>query len=178
LWILHAGKYTLVPYYQGENTLFDVSPASVEIAVGHDFFKIPKPFEVTGFSVGGHVVDSVGNGIEGVKIEIDDMERATTDSQGYYKLIKVTSRPYTIQAKKQHYKFSSLKNFEVWYLGGTAVTQSFSVFPVVGLICLWCTLLEKRIIVCRVDPKGRRYSMLAEAMSCFFLVFLLASWSF
>jgi len=46
LWILHAGKYTLVPYYQGENTLFDVSPASVEIAVGHDFFKIPKPFEV------------------------------------------------------------------------------------------------------------------------------------
>jgi hypothetical protein len=41
------------------------------------------------------------------------MERATTDSQGYYKLIKVTSRPYTIQAKKQHYKFSSLKNFEV-----------------------------------------------------------------
>jgi hypothetical protein len=59
------------------------------------------------------VVDNVGNGIEGVKIEIDDTERATTDSQGYYKLIKVTSRPYTIQAKKQHYKFSSLKNFEV-----------------------------------------------------------------
>ncbi len=44
--------------------------------------------QVTGFSVGGHVVDNVGNGIEGVKIEIDDTERATTDSQGYYKLIK------------------------------------------------------------------------------------------
>ncbi len=34
------------------------------------------------------MVDNVGNGIEGVKIEIDDTERATTDSQGYYKLIK------------------------------------------------------------------------------------------
>ncbi len=34
------------------------------------------------------MVDNVGNGIEGVKIEIDDMERATTDSQVYYKLIK------------------------------------------------------------------------------------------
>lgn len=42
--------------------------------------------QVTGFSVGGRVVDSEGNGLMGVKIEIDDTERATTDSDGYYKL--------------------------------------------------------------------------------------------
>lgn len=41
---------------------------------------------MTGFSVGGRVVDSEGDGLEGVKIEIDDTERATTDSDGYYKL--------------------------------------------------------------------------------------------
>ena len=41
---------------------------------------------MTGFSVGGRVVDSEGDGLEGVTIEIDDTERATTDSDGYYKL--------------------------------------------------------------------------------------------
>lgn len=41
---------------------------------------------MTGFSVGGRVVDSEGHGLEGVVIKIDDTERATTDSDGYYKL--------------------------------------------------------------------------------------------
>lgn len=41
---------------------------------------------MTGFSVGGRVVDSNGIGLEGVKIEIGNVERATTDSHGHYKL--------------------------------------------------------------------------------------------
>lgn len=45
---------------------------------------------MTGFSVGGRVVDSEGTGLEGVKIEIDDTERATTDAEGYYKLDQVS----------------------------------------------------------------------------------------
>ena len=36
---------------------------------------------MTGFSVGGRVVDSEGTGLEGVKIEIDDVGRATTDAE-------------------------------------------------------------------------------------------------
>lgn len=42
-----TGKYTLVPYYRGENTLFDVSPASAEVSVGHESYEIAKPFQVT-----------------------------------------------------------------------------------------------------------------------------------
>lgn len=45
--------------------------------------------QVTGFSVRGRVVDSQGAGIGGVKIVIEDVERATTDAQGYYKLDQV-----------------------------------------------------------------------------------------
>lgn len=44
--MVFPGKYTLIPYYKGENTLFDVSPASVEVSVGHDSVKIAKPFQV------------------------------------------------------------------------------------------------------------------------------------
>ncbi|XP_024394078.1 uncharacterized protein [Physcomitrium patens] len=108
-----CGQYTLVPYYRGENTLFDVSPSSKDISVGHESVKLLEAFQVTGFSVGGRVVDSEGNGLMGVKIEIDDTERATTDSDGYYKLDQVTLTHYTIQARKENYKFSSLQNFKV-----------------------------------------------------------------
>lgn len=47
---------------------------------------------MTGFSVGGRVVDSEGHGLEGVKIEIDEIERAITGADGYYKLDQVSYR--------------------------------------------------------------------------------------
>ncbi|MED6190169.1 hypothetical protein PIB30_103084, partial [Stylosanthes scabra] len=52
-------------------------------------------------------------GVEGVKIIVDGHERAITDNQGYYKLDQVTSKHYTIQAKKEHYKFRKLENYMV-----------------------------------------------------------------
>ena len=50
---------------------------------------------MTGFSVGGRVVDNNGNGLEGVKIEIGNVERATTDSHGHYKLDQACFCPST-----------------------------------------------------------------------------------
>ncbi|CAM6102957.1 unnamed protein product [Calypogeia fissa] len=108
-----CGKYKLVPFYQGENTVFDVSPSSVDITVDHESVEIANPFQVTGFSIGGRVVDAQGSGVEGVKILVEDVERATTDVQGFYKLDQVTSTHYTIKASKANYKFSSLENLKV-----------------------------------------------------------------
>ncbi|KAL3685292.1 hypothetical protein R1sor_003314 [Riccia sorocarpa] len=108
-----CGHYQLVPFYKGETTVFDISPPSVDIHITHDSVEISKPFQVTGFSVGGRVVDSQGTGVEGVKIVIGDAERATTDSQGYYKLDQVTSTHYNVKARKPHYKFSTLENYMV-----------------------------------------------------------------
>ena len=45
--------------------------------------------QVTGFSVGGRVVDGNDMGVEGVKIIVDGHERSITDKQGYYKLDQV-----------------------------------------------------------------------------------------
>ncbi|GLJ20863.1 hypothetical protein SUGI_0380570 [Cryptomeria japonica] len=108
-----CGKYRLLPFYKGENTIFDVSPPSMELLVEHTQVTISQPFQVTGFSVGGRVVNSQGIGVEGVKILVDGRERARTDIWGYYKLDQVTSTRYTIKAEKEHFKFSSLENFMV-----------------------------------------------------------------
>ncbi|KAI7745608.1 hypothetical protein M8C21_033454 [Ambrosia artemisiifolia] len=84
-----CGVYELIPYYKGENTVFDVSPPSVTVTVQHDHATVSEKFQVTGFSVGGRVVDSDGKGVDGVKIVVDGIERSITDNRGYYKLDQV-----------------------------------------------------------------------------------------
>ncbi|XP_061366169.1 uncharacterized protein LOC133309420 [Gastrolobium bilobum] len=108
-----CGTYELVPYYKGENTVFDVSPSSVSVNVKHQHVTVPQKFQVTGFSVGGRVVDGNEMGVEGVKIIVDGHERSITDNQGYYRLDQVTSKHYTIEARKEHYKFKKLENYMV-----------------------------------------------------------------
>ncbi|KAK2968332.1 hypothetical protein RJ640_021721 [Escallonia rubra] len=108
-----CGNYELIPYYKGENTVFDVSPPSLSVSVQHDHAVVPQKFQVTGFSVGGRVVDGNGRGVDGVKIIVDGHERSVTDKKGYYKLDQVTSMHYTIEATKEHYKFDKLKEFLV-----------------------------------------------------------------
>ncbi|XP_027348835.1 nodal modulator 1 isoform X2 [Abrus precatorius] len=108
-----CGSYELVPYYKGENTVFDVSPPSVSVNVKHQHVTVPQKFQVTGFSVGGRVVDGNDIGVEGVKIIVDGHQRSITDIQGYYKLDQVTSKHYTIEAQKEHYTFKKLENYMV-----------------------------------------------------------------
>ncbi|CAA7388395.1 unnamed protein product [Spirodela intermedia] len=108
-----CGRYELLPFYKGENTVFDVSPPSLSVSVEHRHISISQKFQVTGFSVGGRVIDDKGVGVDEVKIIVDDQLKAITDTQGFYKLDQVTSKQYKIVAEKEHYKFSSLNNFLV-----------------------------------------------------------------
>ncbi|ONK63217.1 uncharacterized protein A4U43_C07F12600 [Asparagus officinalis] len=110
---LPCGVYELLPYYKGEHTVFDVSPPSMLVSIEHHHLVISQQFQVTGFSVGGRVVDTNGIGVEAVKIIVDGQQRVTTDSQGYYKLDQVTSKRYSVIAQKDHYKFTTLENFLV-----------------------------------------------------------------
>ncbi|BFG23849.1 hypothetical protein CerSpe_101230 [Prunus speciosa] len=108
-----CGTYELIPYYKGENTVFDVSPPVMSVTVEHQHVTVPQKFQVTGFSVGGRVVDGNDVGVEGVRIIVDGHERSITDKQGYYKLDQVTSNRYAIEATKEHYKFSGLNDYLV-----------------------------------------------------------------
>ncbi|KAG9154178.1 hypothetical protein Leryth_000653 [Lithospermum erythrorhizon] len=108
-----CGVYKLIPFYKGENTVFDVSPPSLSVSVRHEHAIVHQKFQVTGFSVGGRVVDGNGSGVDGVTITVGGQERSITDSEGYYKLDQVTSKRYNIEAKKKHYKFEKLTDFMV-----------------------------------------------------------------
>ncbi|VVB06611.1 unnamed protein product [Arabis nemorensis] len=108
-----CGKYELIPHYKGENTVFDVSPPVMPVSVEHQHVTVPKKFQVTGFSIGGRVVDGNSKGVEGVEILVDGSVRSVTDKEGYYKLDQVTSNRYTIDAVKEHYKFDKLQKFMV-----------------------------------------------------------------
>lgn len=110
---LPCGIYDLIPYYKGENTEFDVSPSSMTVTVEHHHVTIFQKFQVTGFSVGGRVADQNGGGVSGASIFVDGQQKATSDNDGFYKLDQVTSKHYTIMAKKDHYNFSILENFLV-----------------------------------------------------------------
>ncbi|KAJ3691869.1 hypothetical protein LUZ61_021033 [Rhynchospora tenuis] len=110
---LPCGTYELLPYYKGDNTVFDVSPPSLVVSIAHHHLTIRQKFEVTGFSVSGRVVDSRGAGIGNAKVILDGKFKTVTDSLGYYKLDQVTSKQYSIAAEKDHYKFSPLENFMV-----------------------------------------------------------------
>ncbi|KAK3160680.1 hypothetical protein QOZ80_1BG0062920 [Eleusine coracana subsp. coracana] len=110
---LPCGSYELVPYYKGENTVFDVSPSSLPVSVEHSHMTIPQKFQVTGFSVGGRVVDGYGSGVEGANVIVDGRLRAVTDSLGHYRLDQVTSKKYTVTAEKDHYKFNRLEDFMI-----------------------------------------------------------------
>ncbi|XP_022863174.1 nodal modulator 1-like [Olea europaea var. sylvestris] len=108
-----CGIYKLVPFYKGDNTVFDVSPPSMMVSLSHNHSIVPQKFQVTGFSVGGRVVDGNGDGVDAAKIIVDGQERSITDKEGYYKLDQVTSKRYRIEAKKEHYKLEILNDFLV-----------------------------------------------------------------
>ncbi|KAK9747603.1 hypothetical protein RND81_02G002700 [Saponaria officinalis] len=108
-----CGVYELVPFYKGENTVFDVSPSSAIVSVEHSHVTVTQKFQVTGFSIGGRVVDGYGAGVDGAQLLVDGKERSITDGSGFYKLDQVTSKHYTVEARKQHYKFEILSDLLV-----------------------------------------------------------------
>ncbi|XP_077219224.1 carbohydrate-binding-like fold isoform X2 [Tasmannia lanceolata] len=140
-----CGTYELLPYYKGENTVFDISPPSMKVSVEHRHVTIAQKFQVTGFSVGGRVVDGNYVGVEGVKILVDGHVRSTTDSQGYYKLDQVTSKHYTIVAEKDHYKFNSLQNFLVLPSMASVADIEAAYYDICGVVRLISTDYKAKV---------------------------------
>jgi len=96
-----CGEYTVVPYYRGLNTTFDVEPNSVQVSVSTGSVTLKESFQVLGFSVLGKVVDRNGKGLSDVKIHLNSKHKTTTDQQGVYKLD---------QFEVEHFKSKHLKN--------------------------------------------------------------------
>jgi hypothetical protein len=110
---LPCGSFALVPFYQTALTTFDVVPAELVVAVGHEAVVLPTPFQVSGFSATGRVVDRAGQGLAGVTVLLDGKERATSDAQGRYRIERVTAGAYTLTAAATHYSFQTIHQHSV-----------------------------------------------------------------
>eukprot|EP00736_Rhodelphis_marinus_P001635 Rmarinus@m.12723 len=107
---LPCGTYTVVPqYYGAKGTPFDISPRQAEAVMGHKDFVFENAFHVTGFSVGGRVVDGQGKGIADVTIALGDVQTTVTDADGKYKLDSITAGMYTVTATAAHMAFEVLE---------------------------------------------------------------------
>jgi hypothetical protein len=131
-----CGNYTLVPFYRGVQTTFDVLPASLPFTVDRGSVVLSSPFLVKGFSITGRVVNSKNEGIEGVNVTMSKTLKSTlTDHNGVYKFDQVISDTYTFTATKEHYVFSNtLTNLRVTPNIGTLPDIKVSKYDLCGRV--------------------------------------------
>ena len=90
-----------------------MDPESVNFDVEHKDYVIENPFQVINFSIFGRVVNSKKNGIPNVTIRIDGQPKATTDSNGIFKLEHLTSGNYDLEAHADDMFFEPLTNIRI-----------------------------------------------------------------
>ena len=106
---LPCGDYLLAAHYETSLATFDVSPSALAVSLtGRSITHPPSSFSVSGFSVSGRVVDNKGRGVAGTSILLDGEVRATTSSDGYYVVPKVSEGSYEISASKVGMFFTSI----------------------------------------------------------------------
>ncbi|XP_006814110.1 BOS complex subunit NOMO1 [Saccoglossus kowalevskii] len=97
---LPSGHYWLIPFYKGEHITFDVVPDKLNFDVSFESVKLEPIFQVEGFSVTGKVLDRVkGSGLSGVSIKLDGKPQTLSEATGMYRLDKVTSGSYVVEAQ-------------------------------------------------------------------------------
>uniref|UniRef100_A0A2H1VYC3 SFRICE_011490 n=1 Tax=Spodoptera frugiperda TaxID=7108 RepID=A0A2H1VYC3_SPOFR len=98
--LVPAGEYKLLalPTAPGQVAIsYNVKPESVPFTVRHDSLFIKNAFEVTGFTVVGSVVKSVGGpGLSGARVLLDGKAIGTTDGTGKFTLPKLQPSTYTL----------------------------------------------------------------------------------
>ncbi|URD77738.1 nodal modulator [Musa troglodytarum] len=82
--------------------LFKSLPCAI-VSIEHYHKQLPQKFQVTGFSIGGRVVDDFGAGVDSAKILVDGQLKTITDAQGYYKLDQVLPNMAKIEDIKVYY---------------------------------------------------------------------------
>lgn len=101
---LSPGAYSLVPYYAGAQTKFDVQPAELSFKVSHSSVTLRQGFKVTGFTVSGIVrVASNGDPLQAAKVLLSQKHVATTDENGRYVLDNMKAGQYTLKVESGTY---------------------------------------------------------------------------
>jgi len=69
---------------------------------------VSEDFRVQGFSIVGKVTNTLGQGIEGVKLLIDGIEKIITGPNGEYKLDEIDPGRYILEGVHSEYIFEPL----------------------------------------------------------------------
>uniref|UniRef100_A0A1Q3G441 Putative metalloproteinase-related collagenase pm5 n=1 Tax=Culex tarsalis TaxID=7177 RepID=A0A1Q3G441_CULTA len=101
-----SGKYRVVPLFTANKAIkFHIRPEAQEVTVDRDGVRL-APFEVTGFSVGGKVLQAAGgSGVANAKVKLNGKDVATTNSKGEYLLENIQAGTYTIQVSADELQF-------------------------------------------------------------------------
>lgn len=110
-------KYVVVPYFEGEHTSFNVEPTFTRFKVDDTNVEL-DPFVITGFSIGGSVVDHLGNGIANAKVTVDGLPSKDggiliTDKSGNFKLNNVREGRYNVKVVKKGMTFGDLSGIKI-----------------------------------------------------------------
>lgn len=98
---LSPGVYSIIPYYAGSKTKFDVKPSELPFTVVQDSLILPQEFKVTGFTVSGKVMASTDPPIPvvGAKVYLSKKQIGVTDNKGSYKIDSIKAKQYTLYAE-------------------------------------------------------------------------------
>jgi hypothetical protein len=107
------GKFLIRPLYQDKYVSYELQPDHINVDIEHYDFKIEQPFVVNSFSIWGRVINSKRTGVPNVTIRIDGQGKAKTDSQGIYKLERLTKGNYDLEAQADDMFFDPLTNIKI-----------------------------------------------------------------
>jgi hypothetical protein len=116
--VVPPGAYQLLPFYRGELTQFEVTPASLELVVGLDSVRLAQSFVVAGFSVQGRVLRS-GAGKKdvaaaaGTAVTLEGKRRyeTKTAADGFYFIEKLEAGNYLLSAIAEGIEYPKVSLF-------------------------------------------------------------------
>ncbi|XP_073846910.1 BOS complex subunit NOMO1 [Musca autumnalis] len=103
---VRPGKYILLPVVN-QNLKLNIKPQFIEIEVTKDTLELKQEFKISGFSVTGVVLNSVGGTpVSGATIKLNGQKVTTTKSDGHFTLENVASSGlYSIQVEAEKLQF-------------------------------------------------------------------------
>jgi hypothetical protein len=107
------GQFLIRPFYKEELVSFDIYPQETAVEVMHKSQIIETPFIVKSLSIKGKVINSNGNGISGVTIKVDGIDKTVTDKSGFYTLNNIVSGNYDLEAHTDDMFFDPIQNLKI-----------------------------------------------------------------
>lgn len=105
-----TGKYLIQAINENQNLKLHLTPKFLEIEVGKDTLQLKEEFKISGFTVSGQVLRSVGGEpLKGAIVKLNGQKVGETDATGSYTLENIKSGSYSIEILSPQLQFAPLQ---------------------------------------------------------------------